>query len=194
MSPTAAYGSTLGEVPAGTPIGRFYRPVSTGFTATPGKPEAPPASYASGYFYVDDPRPIALATYLGTADVGFAIRRFSNWTSVYFGGTALPAVTLRQLARLAGVHLYLEDDDVIYGNESFLALYVTKAGPKTVHLVKPADVYDMFEEKLVGKGVDHFRFDAEANTIHLFFIGKLSDLEKTSRSQEGSNGSAAIEE
>lgn len=194
MNPTAAYVSTLGEMPAGIPIGRFYRPITTGFTATPEKPQSPPPSYASGYFYVDDPQSTALATYVGTADAGFAIRRFPDWTSVYFGGTALPAVTLRQLAHLAGAHLYVEDDDVIYGNQSFLALYVTKTGVKTVYLAKPADVYDMFDDHLIGAGIDHFQFDAEANSTHLFFIGKMSDLESASKSQEGSSASAALEE
>jgi hypothetical protein len=180
MVPTDEYGELLGALPAGVTLGRFYRPVTTGFTVAPGESQMPPPSTANGYFFVGDleKNVVPLATYRGTKDVGFALKRFDNWTSVFFGATAIPAVTLRQLLRLAGGHIYLDTDDVVYGNESFLTIYATSPGKKKVVLPKPADVYDMFAERLVTSQSSEFTFDAKVNTTYLFFIGDLGELEK----------------
>lgn len=93
------------------------------------------------------------AEVLGSSPEGkanFCLKRFKDWVSVYVGSPALPADILRELLKSAGVHIYLESGDVLYLNDSYLALHTAKAGVKKITLPKARRVRDVFEDRDLG--------------------------------------------
>ncbi len=102
----------------------------------------------------------------GTA--GVAAARVGRATSVYCGSDLADLAFLRELAGRAGVHVYSESGDPVEANESLVCLHARTAGRKTVRLPRTADVYDVFNRKVVGKGVSAFSFEAPLHSSWLF--------------------------
>ncbi len=68
----------------------------------------------------------------------------------------------------AGVHAYVETDDVVSADRHFLAITATEAGPKYIRLPNVATVQDIFESRQIGAAVDHFEIQMEAGETRLF--------------------------
>ncbi|MDD4519058.1 MAG: hypothetical protein PHH90_11280, partial [Limnochordia bacterium] len=164
---------------SGLSLGRYYRAITTGLWIPPGGTVAP--TYVGGYLSVSDPCAKPLAEYVWGPGVGFAVKEHANWTSVFYGACALPAPVMRDMAKNAGCHIYIDTDDFIWRNASFLGLYTVTAGEKTVRLPEPFDVYDVFDDRLIGEGIDKFVFTAGENKTYLFFTGDVSVLEATKK-------------
>lgn len=76
-------------------------------------------------------------------ETGLALRRFTDWTSVYCAVPQIPAELLREIARASGVHLYTDGGDSIYASNGFLALHASHSGERTLRL--PADVRELHD-------------------------------------------------
>jgi len=83
--------------------------------------------------------------------VAFALKKFPHWTSVYIQTPPAPSSILRELLRSAGVHIYMDSEDVLYANESFVAIHTAKEGAKSIRLPKEREVWDALEGKRIGK-------------------------------------------
>lgn len=68
----------------------------------------------------------------------------------------LPAGLLRAIARKAGVHLYIDTEDIVWASHDLLAISVNRAGARTVHLPQRRTVVDLWSGKTIGEGSDHF--------------------------------------
>jgi len=101
---------------------------------------------------------------------GLVIKKFDNWTSVYSAAPCIPSVVLRGFAKMAGVHLYADLGDVVYANKSFLSLTVNDGGKRTIHLPYAVDVYDLFDDKLVGTQITEFSVDMPEKSTKLWRI------------------------
>ena len=101
---------------------------------------------------------------------GLVIKRFDNWTSVYSSAPCIPSVILRNLAQMAGVHLYAGLGDVIYANKSLLSLTVNEEGKRVINLPQASDVYDLFDDKPVGTQITEFSVDMPAKSTKLWRI------------------------
>lgn len=101
---------------------------------------------------------------------GLVIKKCDNWISVYSSAPNVPSVILRDLAKLAGVNLYVESDDIIYANKSLLSLTVNEEGRRTIRLPQASNVYDLFEDKYIGKGVNGFWIDMPSKSTKLWRI------------------------
>jgi hypothetical protein len=99
-----------------------------------------------------------------------AMKRFANWCSVYVGTTVLPTTLLRALARLAGVHLFIDTEDIIYVNSKLLVLATTDAkGPRTLFFPRKTNVYDLGSSgKCLAKAVDKLTVDP--GPLHTMFL------------------------
>ncbi len=93
---------------------------------------------------VEDPSATALGTLEGRSEVVLAMKSMSGWTSVYSLNPVLPASFLRRLARHAGAHVYIDQDDTVYASRSFLTLAANRAGRRRIRLPRRSDVYDPF--------------------------------------------------
>ncbi|MFA7183559.1 MAG: hypothetical protein WC082_01625 [Victivallales bacterium] len=146
--------------------------------ATPEKPRRLKPLAAKPQFFVDDKEAITLARFLDSGKPGYAIKKFPGWTSVYVGSACIPANVLREVARFAGVHLYLEEDEIVYHNRSFLAVHTNTEAKRTIKLPARSDVYDLFENKLIAEQVKEFSIFIPAKKTKLFYVGNIKKLRK----------------
>ncbi len=133
-------------------------------------------------FYADDSSAttLGLLTYHYTVTrPGLCFKSFGDWTSVYIAAPMVPAGLLRNLARLAGVHVYSDSDDVLYADDRFLALHTRYAGPRRLCLPRVCDVHDLFAGDLgqgdpVASGVREFTVDLAAGVTRLYLLRDAS--------------------
>lgn len=79
------------------------------------------------------------------------LKKFPKFTSVYIATPPAPAGILRELLKKAGVHIYIESEDVLYVNQSFLAIHTREGGLKHIKLPMEKEVEDAFTGKRLGK-------------------------------------------
>ena len=122
----------------------------------------------------DDPRVEIVGRLVDSAQPGLATRRFGEWTSVFSAAPAMPAPLLRSLARMAGVHFYInpapDSRDVVYANRSLLALCVDDPGPRRITLPEPRSVRELYADVKVGRGVGEFVADMGRHETRLWHL------------------------
>ncbi len=136
-------------------------------------------------FYVDDPEAETLGMVSILQKPGFAVKNMGNWTSVYLSAPLsssmedpylesdwkLPIVILRNICKLAGIHIYCEDNALIYVNKNYLSLHTREEGVYNVELPKHMDVFDLFNKRFVGRNINKFREYLPAKTTMLYALG-----------------------
>lgn len=93
--------------------------------------------------YADD----RAATVLGTLADGRAaivVKPQDGWTAVFSAVPMLPSWMLRRIAGLAGVHQYIDTEDVVWASHDILTVSVYQAGPRRITLPRRADVRDLY--------------------------------------------------
>lgn len=126
-------------------------------------------------FYVEANAKEIWAKFTDHGYPGMAVREFDGWRSVYCYAGAIPSVAVRELYKLAGVHIYLDSPDNVYVNESWIGIHCASSGTKTVRLPKKADVYEVFTEKLIGKQIDEFNYDMKFGDTALLVLSEDID-------------------
>jgi hypothetical protein len=165
----------VSDINVGYKFGNFTRPVTTGWFVKPDEPVMLASVTASPQFYVDDPEAMPLALFIDSGKVGMAVKDFGEWCSVYIGTTAVPAAILRAIAGYAGVHLYLDTDDIVYHNKSYLSIHTKGAGIRNVRLPLHTGVYDLIEDKVVNRDASGFEFWSSGKETKLFFVGNIDE-------------------
>ena len=82
----------------------------------------------------------------------------------------LPASLLRRIAQLAGVHLYVETEDVVWAARDMVAVCVREAGPREISLPRKGDVRDLYSGAQIGKDIDVFEAQFEDRGTRVFVI------------------------
>lgn len=157
-------------LPDGYAFGQCARQLLSGRLASPERPLFPPVTSCAPLFAVDDPEatilgytgaeyagdiveaghPKANAAPLASVELhpGLAVRDFGTWTSIYAGTTLLPGRFIREVARLARVHIYNETEDLFFANSRMMGLTASyKTGPRTIRLPRQCDVLDLLTPK-----------------------------------------------
>ncbi len=85
-------------------------------------------------------------------------RHFEDWTSVLHADLKPDAAFFREIATLAGVHLYSDTEEPVYANERLLAFHTASGGSRTFKLPKPCkQVRELFTDRVVAR--DCISFD-----------------------------------
>ena len=113
--------------------------------------------------YVDDDRPAVIT------------KRMDGWTSAYSGVPALAGSELRDLARRAGVHLYLDTDDAVYACNRFVAIHARNAGRRALHLPDTDVVFDVVHDVEKTARDDVFDIYLPRGETALFFRGSQAE-------------------
>ena len=102
--------------------------------------------------------------------ITYASRKFDDWESVLCTTALLDRVELRKFFADHGLHCFNDNpDDVIYANQSFLAVHVAKGGQRHITLPHPARVTMLLPEKrLIGENLKDFTIDLPAISTTLF--------------------------
>lgn len=96
-------------------------------------------------FFIEDNDVMPLGIYPNTEKVAIGMKRFGSWISIYSTIGCLGGGLLRNIARIAGVHIYSDDDDApVYISETVKAIYSDK---DTVFSIKDGT----YTEMLTGK-------------------------------------------
>ena len=84
---------------------------------------------------------------------------------------------------MAGVHIYLDSNDVSYVSNSFIAIHTWKAGPRTLVLPEPGPLYDLLNERDIGPARSH-ALELNGMSTAFFFRGTAEqwrELEQAAR-------------
>jgi hypothetical protein len=131
-------------------------------------------------FYVDDPDVKVLGQVVfsqGNCKCGYAVKSFTDWTSIYIAAPNIPAPVLRRIARFAGAHIYSEDGDVLYATPELLGVHTVAGGKRTFKLPQRVEVvYDLFEQKTCATKTNEFQVALAPSSAALFFTGSAQTL------------------
>ena len=139
-------------------------------------------------------QPIAKPTYLyslNNADIVYGVYtngavaagavKTGNGTSVFSGVWALDVPFIKEVMKLAGVHIYSETSDPIEANDAVVALHARFAGRKTIRLPKRSTVLDVYAQRIIARDVMEFSFDAPLHSSWLFKYGEENDVQPAKR-------------
>lgn len=68
------------------------------------------------------------------------------------------------------MHIYSDQNDIIYANRQFVGVCVDAGGTRTISLPQPSDVYDLLAEKMIATGVSEFMIDLPAQQTGLYHV------------------------
>jgi len=127
--------------------------------------------------YIDD----ADAEVLGVSDAlyqpGLAVKAMDGWTSVYSTAPRLSRPLLRSLARFAGLHNYLDSEDMLIVTPELLLLHGTGAGSRTLHFPTPRDVADLWTGEVLTRNAADCQVALSACDTKILFHGDVARLE-----------------
>jgi len=101
-------------------------------------------------FYVDDPDVEVLGVAESTGHPGLVIKDMGTWRSVYSAAPVMSWQIMRNIARWAGVHLYSDIGDMVWGNDRFLAIYAQSEGMRTIRFPKIMNVEEAYDSRPLG--------------------------------------------
>ena len=94
-----------------------------------------------------------------------------GWTSVYATVGPLKGAILRALARDAGVHIYLEEDDFFNANNVVCVLHARDAGEKEIRLRTPGDLYDLLNDRQLAAAASSVKVALHEGQTGIYFFG-----------------------
>ncbi|MBR2425459.1 MAG: beta-galactosidase [Lentisphaeria bacterium] len=124
-------------------------------------------------FYINDPEAIILGSVHENGKPGFAMKKLQNGTTSFY--STVPCVgwqIVRNIARYAGVHVWMESGDFIVPGKKFLTVHACSDGVKTIRLPAVADVYEIFDEKTIAVGKNEFRLNMKKGETALLYTGR----------------------
>jgi len=77
---------------------------------------------------------------------------------------------LRNIAIFAGVHIYVESGELVYGNRHFLCIYPRVGGRKVISLPESKKVIDLWSGSVVAKNTCKFEVNMKANTAYMYLL------------------------
>jgi len=98
----------------------------------------------------------------------------------------LPGSLLRRIARLGGVHEYIQTEDVVWASRQMLAVSVHQPGLRKIVLPRAATVRDLYTGQEVARSAGAFevRFDPRSTRVFLIDSHDLSFVPEMERIPE----------
>ncbi|MBQ2628564.1 MAG: hypothetical protein IJG13_02695 [Kiritimatiellae bacterium] len=158
----------------GMEFARCPAPIDPELTLETGKKTGSLGHAVAPVFYPTHPEK-TLAAY-ADGKPGLAMKKTGSATTVFSGTYRLEVPVLVSLVKEAGVHLYSESSDPVDANDRLVALHARFAGRKTIRLPGKTNVYDVFNRRMVARGVKEFSFDAPLHSSWLFYCSDDADV------------------
>ena len=126
----------------------------------------------SPLFFADDGKATTLALLTSSNKPGYVVKPVDGWESVYMAGGPAPAAAWRELVRYSGALVVNEEPDVLYANQSWLALHTSSAGSRRIRLpFRAGGVYDVFSRQALSGATSEFELKVEKWKTYLFYLG-----------------------
>ncbi|MFZ2655960.1 MAG: beta-galactosidase [Victivallales bacterium] len=117
----------------------------------------------------------ALSTYQDSPLIASAVRKSTNYTSVFHAPPTLSPETLAALAVAAGVHAYAPPGNVVVTDGTVLSVTAARAGPLQIRLPKRCDIADLHDQSFHRQGVEELTLEmADKETRFLVLDGALA--------------------
>lgn len=131
-------------------------------------------SFAARYqpFWVDDASATVLAKYRETGQTAIAVKKQTNWTSLYLAAPqALEPQLLNNIARQAGAFIGGDAGQQLHMNGNFASLHGLQNGSFILHLPPgKSRVLDAVTGKVLASGKQDYTFTVEAQKTYWFFF------------------------
>lgn len=80
------------------------------------------------------------------------------------------AAVLRQYWKQAGVHIYLDTDEVIYAGHQWITLHTIQGGSRTVRFPYKAKVIEPLTNRVLETGTDSLRIELPASSTTILRV------------------------
>ena len=151
--------------------GRFERPIMNWFSWKRGDIQIQDPTLCSPLFFVNDTNATVLGEFVANKKAAYAVKEFDSWNSVYIGAKIMNPSILRGIAKKAGVHVYLDTDDVVYANKLFLAIHSSVEENKRISLPRKCNkVVDAYTEETVSVDCDSFELQMRFGETRMFRV------------------------
>ncbi len=121
---------------AGLDVGQ---PIGTSLTISP-------------QFFADDSQARIAGRLIGSDRPGLVVKSANGWTSIYSSAMQLTPALMRNIARSAGVHIWLDSDDALYTDGQHVGVHAATAGTKSLRLPGPYRVFNARSGQAVTTG------------------------------------------
>ncbi|MBP5300663.1 MAG: hypothetical protein J6Y80_04590 [Victivallales bacterium] len=125
-------------------------------------------------FTVADTDAEALATYAE----GGAIAAARKDKVFFYGGALLDTAFLREAARAAGVHIYMESGDNLFAGGDILSLHAITPGTKTIRLPRVTDAVEIYSGEVVGRATDTITLEMDSFETKVILLGDADEILK----------------
>ncbi|MDD3155754.1 MAG: hypothetical protein PHS41_12900, partial [Victivallaceae bacterium] len=119
--------------------------------------------------------PAADTTILGRYSNGSAaaaMRPVGKGRFVFAGSAMTLPKIYRNLAKLSGVHVYLDTNDMTYADQNYLVLHTFGEGVKQIFLPKKARrIVEVFSGEVVGRDTASFSVKVPGKTTKVYYFG-----------------------
>ena len=126
----------------------------------------------SPVFAVEDPDAEVFGRYAGSGKAALARKKTENGVSWYCGAGNVPWKILRRAAADAGVHIYCDGDDPVYGNDRLIGIHAGRGGTVTLRLGKDAVLEDLFDGGSVRTEHGDAVLEIPEGTMKLYLISQ----------------------
>ncbi|MBP5300512.1 MAG: hypothetical protein J6Y80_03810, partial [Victivallales bacterium] len=113
-----------------------------------------------------------LATYANSQEVAAA----RKGKVVFYGGALLDTTLLRETAREAGVHIYMESGDNLFAGGQVLSLHAIVPGTKTIRLPRSTDAVELYSGEVLGRNTDTLAFEMAAFETKVILLGNADEI------------------
>jgi hypothetical protein len=126
---------------------------------------------ASPVFYVDDAKAQALAQY-PDGKTAWAARDFGDWKSIYAAVPLLNTQAFRNIAKYAGVHLYVDEDIVMAADNRFLMFTNGYEKQRTLKVQLPEikTVKDAFTGQVISRDKKYFSLEMDTPQTRILLM------------------------
>lgn len=112
----------------------------------------------------------SIAHFLDTGAPSITIKDNGDFTAVYYASKHISANIVRELSRMAGVHIYCDSDDVLYANNSYLTFHAATSGKKRITLPKTETLKEVYSGKVYAKNSSTCEFELLKGETLMFEI------------------------
>lgn len=126
-------------------------------------------SLCSPLFYVDDSDADVLGRFVTNDRAAYAVKDFGDWKSIYIGAKVMNPCILRTIAKSAGVHIYVENDDIVYTNKHLMAIHAVVEEKKTISLPRKCKkIIDAYTDEAIAADCDLFELQMKNGETKMF--------------------------
>ena len=149
--------------------GDFERPIMNTFDWKRGDIQIQDPSLCSPLFYVDDSDADVLGRFVTNDRAAYAVKDFGDWKSIYIGAKVMNPCILRTIAKSAGVHIYVENDDIVYANKHLMAIHAVVEEKKTISLPRKCKkIIDAYTDEVIAADCDLFELQMKNGETKMF--------------------------